>query len=221
MTPSSGLSRNNHQQHYPCKGGKNILCNVRLLVTQTHRSDETFTLGVNSGEVIADESGLRDHSLPGLLMRLLSGVDNLEHLLLTDTLDLRQRHRKLGGLFLTLILDSARKCLGIGGLGTVEQILWQRRLGWFVGRGRLDILLLLRLDALPHLDLLGMALLLVQLGPQTTQVLGILGLLMGFTGLALADSLVVVKTLSVLLLPALDIPGGGQYMMSGRRETVD
>lgn len=66
-----------------------------------------------------------------------------------------------------------------------------------------------------------MALLLVQLGPQTTQVLGILGLLMGFTGLALADSLVVVKTLSVLLLPALDIPGGGQYMMSGRRETVD
>jgi hypothetical protein len=56
-----------------------------------------------------------------------------------------------------------------------------------------------------------MALLLVQLGPQTTQVLGILGLLMSFTGLALADSLIMVKTLSVLLLPALDIPGVGQY----------
>lgn len=51
-----------------------------------------------------------------------------------------------------------------------------------------------------------MALLLVQLGPQTTQVLRIVGLLVSLTGLALALTLIVVKALTVLLLPALDVP---------------
>lgn len=51
-----------------------------------------------------------------------------------------------------------------------------------------------------------MALLLVELGSQTAQVLGIFGLLVVFTGLALAGSFLVVEALAVLLLPALDIP---------------
>jgi len=51
-----------------------------------------------------------------------------------------------------------------------------------------------------------MALLLVELGSQTAQVLSIFGLLVVFTGLALAGSLLVVEALAVLLLPALDIP---------------
>lgn len=51
-----------------------------------------------------------------------------------------------------------------------------------------------------------MALLLVQLGPQTAQVLRILGLLVYPTGLTLADPFVMVETFSVLFLPALDIP---------------
>jgi hypothetical protein len=51
-----------------------------------------------------------------------------------------------------------------------------------------------------------MPLLLVQLGPQAAQVLGILGLLVRFSGLLLADTLVVVESLTVLLLPALDVP---------------
>lgn len=50
-----------------------------------------------------------------------------------------------------------------------------------------------------------MTLLLVQLGPQAAQVLGILRLFVRFTGLALADALVVVEPLTVLLLPALNI----------------
>jgi hypothetical protein len=51
-----------------------------------------------------------------------------------------------------------------------------------------------------------MALLLVQLGPQAAQILGILRLFVRFTGLALADALVVVEPLTVLFLPAFDIP---------------
>jgi len=32
---------------------------------------------------------------------------------------------------------------------------------------------------------------------------------MGFTGMALTSSLIMIESLTVLLLPALDIPGGG------------
>lgn len=141
-------------------------------------------------------------------MGLLSSVDNLEHLLLTDTLDLRQRDSELRSLLITLILDSTGEGLGVGFLRSVEQILGQRSLGRLVGRGGFDVLLLLGLDALLHLNLLLVALLLVQLGPQTTQVLRIVGLLVSLTGLTLALTLIVIEALTVLLLPALNVPSG-------------
>lgn len=142
-------------------------------------------------------------------MGLLSGVDNLEHLLLTDTLNLGQGHSELSRLLSTLILNSTRQGLGVGGLGTVEQVLGQRGLGGLVGSGGLDVLLLLLFDALLHLNLLLVALLLVQLGPQTTQVLRIVRGLVRLTSLTLAHPLIVIQPLSMLLLPALDIPGWG------------
>lgn len=49
-------------------------------------------------------------------MRLLSGVDNLEHLLLTDTLNLGERDRELGRLLRTLILNSTGQSFGIRSL---------------------------------------------------------------------------------------------------------
>lgn len=186
----------------------NVLSDVGLLVTQTHGTNESLVLDGPTSKVVTDESRLGDHTLPGLLVGLLSGIDNLEHLLLTDTLHLRQRHGKLGRLLLTLILDSTGQGLGVGGLGSVEQVLGQRSLGRLVGSGRLDVLLLLSLDALLHLNLLLVALLLVQLGPQASKVLGIKGLLVALTSLALADTLIVIQPLTVLLLPALDIPRG-------------
>jgi hypothetical protein len=149
---------------------------------------------------------------------LLSGVDNLEHLLLTDTLDLGQRDGELGSLLVTLILDSTGEGLGVGLLRSVEQILGQRSLGRLVGRGRLDVLFFLGLDALLHLNLLLVALLLVQLGPQTTQVLRIVGLLVSLTGLTLALALIVVEALTVLLLPALNVPSG--RMSVGKESTA-
>lgn len=60
-----------------------------------------------------------------------------------------------------------------------------------------------------------MALLLVQLGPQTAQVLRIVRLLVAFTSLALAGPLIVIEPLSVLLLPALNVPGGLGEMLVG------
>lgn len=141
-------------------------------------------------------------------MSLLSGVDNLEHLLLANTLDLRQGNSELSSLLVTLVLDSTGEGLGVGLLRTIEQVLGQRSLGRLVGCGGLDVLLFLGLDALLHLNLLLVAILLVQLGPQTTQVLGIVGRLVSLTSLTLAHALIVIEALAVLLLPALDIPGG-------------
>lgn len=193
-----------------------ILCNIRLLVPQTHRPNKPLVLDRPTSEVVPNKSRFGNHPLPRLLRSFLSRIDNLEHLLLTDTLDLRQRHSKLSRLLIPLILDGAGQGLGVGGLGPIKQILGQRSLGWLIGSGRLDVLLFLLLDALTHLDLLLMALLLVQLGPQAAQVLRILGLLVRFTGLALADTLIVIEPLTVLLLPAFDIPNpSSAYFVRG------
>lgn len=184
-----------------------ILCDVGLLVTQTHGTNESLVLDGATGEVVTNESRLSDHTLPGLLVSLLSGVDDLEHLLFTDTLNLGQRDSELGSLLITLILDGTGEGLGVGLLRPIEQVLGQRSLGRLIGRGGFDVLLFLGLDALLHLDLLLVAVLLVQLGSQTTQVLRIVGRLVSLTGLTLALTLIVVEALTVLLLPALDIPG--------------
>lgn len=191
------------------KTERNILSDIGLLVTQTHGSDESLELDRATSEVVTDEGRLGDHALPRLLVGFLSGVDDLEHLLLTDTLNLGQGNSELGGLLITLILDGTGQGLGVGALRSVEQVLGQRGLGGLVGSGGLDVLLFLLLDAFLHLNLLLVALLLVQLGPQTTQVLGIVRRLVGLTRLALAGSLIVIEPLAVLLLPALDIPSSG------------
>jgi len=62
-----------------------------------------------------------------------------------------------------------------------------------------------------------MALLLVELGSQTAQVLGIFGCLVVFTGLTLAGPFLVIEALAVLLLPALDIPVFVSYFNKGQR----
>lgn len=201
---------------------ESILRDIGFLVPQTHRADETLVLDGSASEVAPDKRRLGDHPLPALLVRLLARVDNLEHLLLTDPLHLGQRHRELGRLLSPLVLDRTGQCLGVGRLRPVKQVLGQGGLGRLGGGGGLDVLLLLGLDAFAHLDLLGMALLLVQLGPQAAQVLGILGLFVRFTGLALADALIVVEPLTVLLLPALDVPVARlEWDCQGQGQRVD
>lgn len=207
VTAISGLDKCQHKTNHTDRK-INILGNIGLLVPQPHGPNKPLVLDRSPGEIVAHKGRLGDHPLPRLLVRLLPSIDNLEHLLLADTLHLGQRHRKLGRLLVPLVLDGTRKRLGVGRLRAVQQILRQRGLGGLFGRRRLDVLLLLRLDALLHLDLLRMALLLVHLGPQAAQVLGIFGLLVTFTGLALPGALFMVEALAVLFLPALNVPSG-------------
>ena len=83
--------------------------NVGFLVTKTHRSDKALVFDGATGESWSDECGLGDlgrgtksvyvshalrtirtyHTLPALLLSLLSCLNHREHLFLRNTLDLR------------------------------------------------------------------------------------------------------------------------------------
>lgn len=173
------------------------MCHVGLLVTQSHGPDEALVLDGSTREARTDEGRLGDHTLPALLLRLLSRLDNREHFLLGNTLDLGQGNREPGCLFITLLLDGGREGLGILLVAAVQQVCGERVGGWlrcFVG---FDVALLVCADLLLHLNLLLPALLGVQLGPQTTEVLRLLGCIVSFTGNLLALALIVIEALSV------------------------
>lgn len=137
-------------------------------------------------------------------MDLLSGADDLEHLVLADAADLGEGHGELGGLLGALVLDGGAEGLSLGRVGAVEQVVGQRGLGVVLG-GRLDVALLVGLDLLAHLDLLLVPLRLVQLRPQTPQVLRVLGRLVAFSRFALPCPLLVVETAAVGLAEPLHV----------------
>ena len=147
---------------------------VGALVAQAHGPDEALVLDWAAGEVGPDKGRLRDHALPRLLARLLARLDHLEHLLLADALDLGERYRELGRLFGPLVLDGGGERFGVGGLATVEEVVGEWGGGGFLGGGRLDVAFFVRFDGFFHLDLLGVALLLVEFGAEAAQVLRIL-----------------------------------------------
>lgn len=77
---------------------------VGLGHTQSHRTDEALELDRLASEALADERGLVDHTLPALAL-VLSGLDDLEHLLLGDASNLGQGHGILGGAIFSSVLD--------------------------------------------------------------------------------------------------------------------
>ena len=147
---------------------------MRLFVPQTHGADKPFELGRPAGEIRSHKCRLRDHPLPRLLGRLLARLDDLEHLLLGDTPDFRKRDGELGRLLGPLVLDLRRQGFRVGWIGAVEEVGRDGLRGLLLGRGALDVALLVGLDRLAQLDLLVVPLLGVQLGPQAAEVLGVL-----------------------------------------------
>lgn len=173
---------------------------VGLLVTQTHRTDKSFVLDGTTCEIGSNESRLGDDSLPRFLGDFLARLDDLEELLLGNTLDLGDRNRKSRGFLGALVLDLRAEGLCRRGVGTVEKI-GGHGVGRFLFLGvALDVALFVLLDLLAHLDLLVVPLFGVELGPQAAQVLGILGLFVAFTGGLFARALFGVETLAVELL---------------------
>ena len=143
---------------------------------------------------------LGDHALPALLRRLLARLDDAEHLLLTDTLDLGQRDREPGGFLIALLLDCAGQGFGVLLVGAVEQVLRQGFGAGLGGLGGLDVAFFVGADGLLHLDLLLAAFLGVELCAQTAVVLCLLRSIVALTRYPLALALVVIQ--------ALAVPGG-------------
>ena len=207
---------------------------IGLLDTKRGRTDETLEFGRFPGKVLkspqgispnailaekgrrthlSDKGSLGDHALPSLALAL-SGLEDLEHLVLGDTSDLGERDGKLAGLFLALLLDRRRERLGVVLALAVEQVGRQGTLG----EGRrvlgLDVALLVSLDRLLHGDLFGVPASVHHLGLVAVQGLCHLRLLVHLTGGALALALLVVElpTISlrlVIKLAAMTLVGNG------------
>ena len=143
----------------------NILSDIGLLVPQTHRPNESLILDRPSSKIRSHKRRLGDHSLPALLRSLLSSLHNLEHLLLTNALNLRQRHRELRSLLRSLVLDRTDLTPSHWSLVTDQADSWAEAC-WTVRQGAADLTFFSSccLDRLLHLDLLLVSLLLVQLG---------------------------------------------------------
>lgn len=80
------------------------MCDVGLLVSQSHRPYKSLHLDWLPRETLTNESCFRDHAFPRFALAL-SGLHHLEHLILRNTPHSRQWHREFSSLVLSLLLD--------------------------------------------------------------------------------------------------------------------
>lgn len=78
--------------------------NIRLLEPQSHRPHEPLQLWRFPREALPNERRLRDHPLPTLALTL-TRLQHLEHLVLRNPPNLRQRYSELGRLVLPPLLN--------------------------------------------------------------------------------------------------------------------
>lgn len=155
--------------------------------------------GKTSKDGQGEDIRLGHHAFPALFVRLLSGTNDLEHLLLGNTLDLGQRHGEACGLLGSLVLDGGAESLGGSGIVPVEQVGGDGVGGIIFGSGVFDIALLMGLDLLAHLDLLLVTLLGIHFSTQAAQVLGLFRGVVSLTGGTLAGALFMIEASTVQL----------------------
>lgn len=124
------LNADDRQLHSDAEFG---VRDIGLLVTQTHGPNKPLVLDGSSREIGPDKRGLGDHSFPTLLRSLLPRLDDLEHLILSNTADFRKRHAELGGFLITLVLDGRGEGFGGCGIRAVEQVVGERCAGGLCG----------------------------------------------------------------------------------------
>mmetsp|Transcript_18936 Transcript_18936/g.54570 ORF Transcript_18936/g.54570 Transcript_18936/m.54570 type:complete len:296 (-) Transcript_18936:51-938(-) len=177
---------------------------VAFLHAQAGRSDEALVLGSLPGEVIAHESGLGYHTFPGL-PTLGTCPHHLEHLVVGHRLDLGDRHLPLPGLLFALLLDGVAQDLGAADALPIEQVRRDGALGDSVVVGVLVRPLVVLGDRLAHGGLLLEPPLVVQLGPDSVDLLGELGPLVRQPGLPLPLPLLGVEPTAVHLAVPLHV----------------
>ena len=182
-------------------------------IAESHGADEALVLYGPPREIRAHKRRLGDHPLPPLLLGLGTRLDDLEHLVLGDSLDARQRDREFRGFLLPLLLDRGRQRLGDVGLLAVEEVRRKRLRGgrgWSRGFHRL---LLVRFERLAQLQLLGVPLLGVEFGSQPVQLLRIFRQLVRFASGLFALAFFVVEAGG-----SVSAGRGGEGWRGGRRE---
>lgn len=148
------------------------MSDVDLSESKRAWSDEPLILGRLSGKILRNKSGLINDSLPGLLSPFTS-LNNREHLSLAHSLNLSNGNRPLSSLLLSLLLDHIRENFTSPLILSVhkESRNW---LGVLLGTFSLNVLLLMSLNLLVHLDLLLVPLFVEYLSFDSPQFLGLL-----------------------------------------------
>ena len=132
------------------------MCDIRLLVPQSHGSDKSFHLDRLPRESLPDKCSLRHHPLPSLLFALPC-PHYLEHLLFGDPANLGQRHCIFCSLIFPLLLDRGGKGLGVLLALSVQKICREGAVGGNRGIGLLDISFVVCFKSLFELNLLCMS----------------------------------------------------------------
>ena len=172
---------------------------VRLLESQTSRSDESLKFGWFSHKVLSNEGDFSDHSFPRFILSL-STLHYFEHFFLGHGLNLLHGHLPLAGFFFSLLLDHVTQHLCSIDFISIEQVSWNCTLFLVLGSLDLSVLLFMRLDCLSHLRLLLVALFGMEFTLDSMKVLTLLGKLVGRSGLLLSLLLFGIEALSITLL---------------------
>ena len=144
---------------------------VCLLISQGHRSNESFHFDGFTGETFTNKRRLRHHPLPRLAF-VLPGTHNFEYLLFRHSSNLWQRNRVLRSFLFSLLLDRRRHRLRISLVLSVEQ---EGRQGTFRRCVRvllLHVSLVMRLERLLELHLFCMSFGVQQFSFQPKRFLG-------------------------------------------------
>lgn len=144
-----------------------------------HWTQKTLNLHGALDIFVANEYRLGPHPFPTPFLCFRSRIYDSKHFFFTYAFHFGQRHSMFGGLFIPLVLDAAGQRFCVVGLPFIQQVLRQRYIG-LDGSGSLGILLFFSPYGLLYLDFLLMASDLPELRTDASQVLRLLGDLMGF-----------------------------------------
>mmetsp|Transcript_7622 Transcript_7622/g.16444 ORF Transcript_7622/g.16444 Transcript_7622/m.16444 type:complete len:223 (+) Transcript_7622:295-963(+) len=172
--------------------------------SQTRRSDEPLVFWVFPRKGLSGKGDLCYDTFPGLLAAL-SGCLDLEHLVVGHRLDLRDGHLPLSGLFFSFLFHRVGQDLRSAHTLSIQQVGGNGSL-----RHGLVVLvgvrsLVVHSDGLSHRGLFLEPTLLVDLGPDTVDLLGEFGSLVDQSGLLLTHPLVVIHADPVELLVAFHV----------------
>lgn len=97
------------------------MCDIGFLIPKSHGPNKPLHLDGLAREALSDKGGFRDHPLPRLRLGF-SGLEDLEHLVFSDTADFRERYGVFRSLLFPFLLDGRGEGFGVLLALAIEQV---------------------------------------------------------------------------------------------------